>query len=113
MPNDSHFHAESRMLRAFRALGAVLGLLFLGGCSGEAPTSVTPLIGDHSAPVVAIRKIAPPGDSVLAFAVDAHDDLGLKTVRVRLVGGVNSALHTTFTSAVTTITLPYNVLVAH
>jgi hypothetical protein len=112
MPFDHHPGTpESRWLRTFRALGAVLGLLFLGAC-GETPTSIASIVGDRNPPVVAVRKSTPPGDSVLSFTVDARDDLGLKTIRVRLVGGVSGSLDTTFTSAVTTVTIPYNVLVA-
>ncbi|MBV9881124.1 MAG: hypothetical protein JO180_11540 [Gemmatirosa sp.] len=109
MPNAFHSSSGgSTFGRAFRALGAVLALLFLGAC-GDQPGSVAGLVGDRSAPVVLVKSQASAGDTLLSFAVDARDDLGLKTIHVRLAGGVARAFDTTFTSAVTTVSLPYAV----
>src|SRR5438067_1918989 len=111
MPNRIHsVHDESRIFRMFRALGAVLALLLLGACSGEQPTSVASIIGDTAPPVVDVRTSA-AADSGLSFIVDARDDLGLKTVHVHIVGGVTRAFDTTFTSAVTNVSLPYSITV--
>ncbi|AHG91512.1 hypothetical protein J421_3975 [Gemmatirosa kalamazoonensis] len=108
LPSD-----ESLVARSFRALGAVLALLFLGACGGEQPTAVASIIADRNPPVVALSKTTgTPPDSVLSFQLQARDDLGLKSIHVRLVGGVAGAFDTTFTSAVTTVTLPYSVVVA-
>ena len=115
MPHSYHSHQPTQaslFARTFRALGAVLALLFLGAC-GEQPTDVADTIGDNTAPVVSLQKsTAAAPDSVLSFSLNARDNLGLKTVHVRLVGGVSKAFDTTFTSAVTTVTLPYDVTVA-
>src|SRR5689334_22074985 len=107
MPN-TYRPAGPRALRTLRALAAVLGALVLGAC-GEQPTSIAPVVGDRKAPAVAVNKAAATADTILAFAVDARDDLGLKTVHVRLVGGVSGVFDTTFTSAVTNVSLPYAV----
>jgi hypothetical protein len=115
MPTALRLHppaGESLVTRSLRALGAVLALLFLGACGGDQPSSVAGLVGDTTAPVVTLRSTASPAaDSVLSFSVDARDDLGLKTIHVRLVGPVSAVFDTTFTSAVTKVSLPYSVLV--
>jgi hypothetical protein len=115
MPTALRLHppaGESLVMRSLRALGAVLALLFLGACGGDQSSSVAGLVGDRTAPVVTVLKSATtPADTVLSFSVDARDDLGLKTIHVRVVGPVSAAFDTTFTSAVTTVTLPYSVVV--
>jgi hypothetical protein len=114
MPNTLHVHAhptaESRLFRSWRAFAAALGLLFLGAC-GDQPTSIATVVGDRAAPVVTIAPAKAAPDTVLSFDVNARDDLGLKTVRVRLSGGLSRAIDTTFTTSLTTVTLPFSVTV--
>jgi len=101
---------RSTLRRAFEALLATIALLFGVGCS-EQNASTAEIIGDRTAPVVALHAV-PGADTSLSFAVDARDDLGLKTVQVRLSGGVTRAFDTTFTSAVTNVTLPLSYFVS-
>jgi YVTN family beta-propeller protein len=51
-------------------------------------------------------------DSVIAFSVIATDNIGLKSIHVDVTGGVNKTFDTTFTSAVTNITIPFSYPVA-
>jgi hypothetical protein len=98
-------------VRALQALLSALAVLFGLACS-EQSASTTEFVGDRNAPVVALRPLSGVADSSLAFTVDARDDLGLKAVHVRLTGGVSRAFDTTFTSAVTTISLPLTYIVS-
>lgn len=68
---------------------------------------------DGSAPTVTLAKssasVAVSGkalDTTLSFSVRAQDNLGLKSIHIDLSGGHVAVFDTTFTSAVTDITLP-------
>jgi hypothetical protein len=63
---------------------------------------------DRVAPTLTLTPGTGQADTVIAFSTEAKDNLGLKTVHVRAVGAVSPfAYDTTFTSAVTTIRLPF------
>lgn len=102
---------RSTLRRVVEALAATLALLFGIGCS-EQSAATSPILGDRAAPVVALHAATGGPDSTLAFTVDARDDLGLKTIQVRLSGGIARAFDTTFTSAVTNITVPLSYFVS-
>lgn len=94
-------HGPARALTA-----SVLGLtLALAGVSCS--ESATDPGADRGNPTVALLAGTPADDSQLAFSLNATDNLGLKTVRVRLEGGIVAAFDTTFTSAVTQVSLPF------
>ncbi|MGI9139502.1 MAG: YncE family protein [Gemmatimonadaceae bacterium] len=63
--------------------------------------------GDANPPALDLAGVVSGVDTVLSFAVDARDNLGLKTISVAVTGGVAFTFDTTFTSAVTTITIPF------
>lgn len=48
---------------------------------------------------------------VIAFSVDVKDNLGIKTIRVSVSGGVTLSRDTTFTSASTSATIPFSIAV--
>jgi hypothetical protein len=82
----------------------VATLAFVWSC-GEVTTS-DPL-ADKAAPAVALSKsTAAVSDTTLAFVVQVTDNLGIKSVHVGLTGGLVAVYDTTFTTAVTDITIP-------
>ena len=66
---------------------------------------------DANAPALDLAGSVSTVDTVLAFAADARDNLGLKTVHVSVSGGVAFTFDTTFTSAVTSTTIPFTLSV--
>lgn len=63
--------------------------------------------GDANPPALDLAGAASDIDTALAFSASARDNLGLKTIHVSVSGGVTFAFDTTFTSAVTSTTLPF------
>jgi hypothetical protein len=91
-------------LRMRSAIGALVASLFALSCSDTAGTE----FGDLSPPNVTL--LAGSGqDTVLAFSAEVRDNLGIKTVRVNVTGGVTASFDTTFTTAVTQTVIPYRV----
>lgn len=66
---------------------------------------------DANPPVLDLAGDPSDIDTVLAFSADARDNLGLKTIHVTVSGGVAFTFDTTFTSAVTSTTLPFTLSV--
>lgn len=85
-----------------RAAPAVAALL-LAACAGD--EVLDPPFRDEIRPRVQVAKGNDAPDSVLAVAINATDNLGLKRVRLLLQGGITATYDTTFTSAVTSLTL--------
>jgi len=106
-------HARPTMGRAvprvalLLASGSALGLL--GACSGD--EVIDPPFRDAINPRVQIAKGNEVADTLLAFTVNATDNIGLKRVRVLLQGGVTATFDTVFTSAVTSLTIPITIKV--
>jgi len=94
--------------RAGRLVG-LAALVVAGACvEGNGPGGG--VIADTTPPVVTVSAAAPSSDSVVAFNVVATDNLGLLDVRVNVSGpGISGTFDTTFSSAVTSVTLPYSV----
>jgi hypothetical protein len=92
----------SRRLVSALALGAT-ALGTLAACGGE--EVLDPPFRDAIRPRVAVAKGGEAPDSLLAVAVNATDNIGLKRVRLLLDGGLTATFDTTFTSAVTTLTV--------
>ncbi len=81
--------------RVLVALGAVVAL---GACNGD--EVIDPPFRDAIKPRVTVVKGNSQSDSALAMSVSATDNVGLKTIRVLISGGVAAAYDTTFTSSV-------------
>lgn len=91
-------------LRMRSAIGAVFASLFALACSDTASTE----FGDLNPPTITL--VAGAGqDTVLVFSAEVRDNLGIKTVRVNVTGGVTASFDTTFTTAVTQTVIPYSV----
>jgi hypothetical protein len=78
--------------------------LAIAACSDTA--SIDPQ-RDRIPPTVSLTPKTSQADTVIAFTTDAKDNLGLKTIHVQAIGAVGFIYDTTFTSAVTTIALPF------
>ena len=96
----------ARPLRRFTSLVAIAAALSFGvaACNDSTSTDST---RDRIPPTVALSGIGGGADTVIAFSTLANDNLGLKTIQIRVAGAVGLIYDTTFTSAVTRITLPF------
>ncbi|MFN2637709.1 MAG: YncE family protein [Gemmatimonadaceae bacterium] len=86
------------------AVAAVSVSLFVAACNDS--TSIDPL-RDRVPPSLTLTPVAGGADTVISFRTDASDNLGLKTIHVQAIGAVGFVYDTTFTSAVTSIGLPF------
>lgn len=82
---------------------AIAGLAAIGACKGD--EVIDPPFRDTIAPRISIAKGNASADSLLAISVSATDNVGLKSIRVFLAGGVTSQYDTTFTSALQAVSL--------
>lgn len=98
--------ARSVARRAVVVLGAALAL---GACEGDELTNQP--IPDATKPTVKLAKAPDQTDTTLVMSVNATDNIGLKTIKVLVSGGVAAAYDTTFNSAVTAANLALTVQV--
>ena len=98
--------AQGVARRVLVVLGAVVAL---GACNGD--EVIDPPFRDTVKPAVALAKGTSQNDTSLALTVNATDNIGLKTIRVMLSGGVSAAYDTTFTSSVQAASLALTVRV--
>ena len=92
--------------RALVVLGAVVAL---GACNGD--EVIDPPFRDAVKPRVTVAKGTNQTDTTLVMSVNATDNVGLKTIRVLLSGGVAASYDTTFTSSIQAATLALTVQV--
>lgn len=92
--------------RVLVVLGAVVAL---GACDGD--EVIDPPFRDAVKPKVTVAKGTNQTDSTLVMAVNATDNIGLKTIRVLLNGGVSASYDTTFTSSIQAANLALTVKV--
>ncbi len=88
---------------------AVAGLLALGAlaCSDQSMGD----LGDHTPPTLHLAKATSSVDSVLSFAANVSDNLGIARVHVDATGGVTAAFDSVFHSAVTSTSLAFSLSV--
>jgi hypothetical protein len=84
--------------------------LIAGACSSDG-TTPTNTVADKIPPSVNLSPNGSTVDTVIAFQVDAKDNLGLKTITVNVSGGLSYSFDTTFTSAHTDASIPFTVSV--
>jgi len=96
----------SPALRRGVALTAVAALISIGVAACNDTTSA--LNSDRIPPVVTLASTGTV-DTVVSFSAEVNDNLGIKSINVRATGGGVLVFDTTFTSAVTSITLPFSV----
>lgn len=83
------------------ALTAVVAACTDTSGGGSDPTQ------DRSAPQINLRALTAPNDSQLAIAVDIADNLGVKSLSIRVSGGVTLAFDTVFTTNATQRSVGY------
>jgi hypothetical protein len=85
------------------ALGALALLLGVAACAEQVGGS----LGDLDAPGLTLVPLAAPNDSSVAFRAEAADNLGIKSIRVLISGGITGVLDTMFTVNQTRISVSY------
>jgi hypothetical protein len=90
------------------AIVTAAAAMLVAACSGDS-TGLGGNQGDKSPPTVTLSKGGTTADSVIAFQVEVKDNLGIKTIKVNVTGGVEQSFDTTFTSANTDAVVPYTI----
>jgi hypothetical protein len=85
--------------------------IIAAACSSDS-TGLGGNTADKSPPTVQLSRGGTSADTVISFQVQAKDNLGLKTIRVSITGGVTMSFDTTFTSANTDATVPFTISVS-
>jgi hypothetical protein len=99
-----------RVERGGRLVAAAALVAFAAACT-DAGGVVGANTADNTPPTVKLTQAGTVPDSVVAFQVEAKDNLGIKTIRVNVTGGLTLNYDTTFTSANTDATIPFSVVV--
>jgi hypothetical protein len=95
-------------MRRSRLLACAVVFAGVAACGDSLTEGTT---GDANPPALDLAGETSTVDTVLAFSADASDNLGLKTIHVSVSGGVTFSFDTTFTSAVTSTTVPFSLSV--
>src|SRR5712671_7942840 len=100
------YKALTGVARRGLALAAVAASLSLvvAACNDTTSANGT---RDRTPPSLTLTPVTGTADTVISFHTDAKDNLGLKTIHVQAIGAVGFVFDTVFTSAVTTIDLPF------
>ncbi|MBU6366117.1 MAG: hypothetical protein KJT01_07895, partial [Gemmatimonadetes bacterium] len=99
MPRRVSISTPARRLTA--ALAAACGIALGTACAGD--EVIDPPFRDTIRPRLMVARGSEAPDSLLAVAITASDNLGLKRVRLLLSGAVSATFDTTFSAAVTTL----------
>jgi hypothetical protein len=76
------------------ALGAFALLLGMVACAEQQPSGS---LGDLDRPSIVLTPLDAPNDSSVAFRSDAADNLGIKSMRILVSGGITGVIDTMFT----------------
>ncbi|HZK79249.1 MAG TPA: hypothetical protein VFC35_10095 [Gemmatimonadaceae bacterium] len=99
-----------RFERGGPAFAAIAFALVIGACA-----DASGILGGNSAdtipPTVHLSPSTSTVDSVVAFSVDVKDNIGIKTIKVTVSGGLSFSYDTTFTSASTEAVIPFSIVV--
>jgi hypothetical protein len=85
------------------ALGAFALLLGMAACAEQQPSGS---LGDLDSPGLTLVPLTAPNDSSVAFRADAADNLGIRSIRVLISGGITGVIDTMFTVNQTRISVP-------
>ena len=86
------------------ALGALAILLAIAACAEQQPSGT---LGDVNAPSFILIPVDAPNDSSIAFRADAADNLGVKSMRILVSGGITGVIDTAFYVNQTRQTIPF------
>ncbi|MES2523610.1 MAG: hypothetical protein V4617_12975 [Gemmatimonadota bacterium] len=101
----SYFSGRNAAAPWLRAV-AVIGVVAVAGACSSGDEVIDPPFMDAVVPRISLSKSNTAVDTLLSMGVNATDNIGIKTIRVLLSGGVTSQFDTTFTSAVTNASIP-------
>ncbi|MEO8193829.1 MAG: hypothetical protein ABI681_08250 [Gemmatimonadales bacterium] len=104
---------KSTLGRARRGAGLIViaaAVALTTACS-DSTSSPGNDLSDKSPPTIHLSKGGTTADTVLAFQVEVKDNLGIKTIKVTLSGGLSLSFDTTFTTANTDAIVPFNISV--
>src|SRR5688572_28790232 len=105
------FDFMSFRARRVAALGAIAAIALLtSGCS-DSSTGPGGDLSDKSPPTIQLAKGGTTLDSLLAFQVEVTDNLGIKSIKVNVTGGLTMSFDTTFTTASTEAIVPFTISV--
>jgi hypothetical protein len=90
------------------ALGALALLLGVAACAEQQPSGS---LGDLDTPGLTLAPLDAPNDSSIAFTATAVDNLGIKSIRIRISGGITGVIDTMFAVNQTRITVPYTLAI--
>jgi hypothetical protein len=88
--------------------GLALAAMVAVSCT-DASTGPAGDRSDKNPPTVNLAKGGTTLDTLVAFQVEVKDDLGIKSIKVNVSGGVSFSYDTTFTSANTNAVVPFSV----
>lgn len=92
--------------RLFTAVAGVALAAAAISCTDSAGGGSDPT-QDRGAPRITLRSLGAPHDSALAIAADLSDNLGIKSLSLRVSGGVTLAYDTVFTTNTTQMSLAF------
>src|SRR5688572_8421192 len=90
------------------ALGAFAILLGMAACAEQQPSGS---LGDLDSPGLTLAPLDAPNDSSIAFTATAVDNLGIKSIRILISGGITGVIDTNFTVNQTRTTVPYTLAI--
>lgn len=93
--------AKRGIVAAIVVAGSMFGV---AACNDSTSTDAT---RDRTPPTISLSPVGGRADTVISFNTGAKDNIGLKTIHVRVIGAVGFVYDTTFTSAVTDIVVPF------
>jgi len=94
-----------------KALAAVALAAVIAACA-DATGVVGGNTADNVPPAVHITAAGTVPDTIVAFSVNVKDNIGIKTIKVNVSGGLSFNYDTTFTSANTDVTIPFSIAVS-
>lgn len=103
---SSRATARHPLARHARIAATLVVALMAGACDGD--ELVDPPFRDEIKPRVTLAKGNYTADSLLPLSLNAQDNIGLKTVRVTLSGGLAASYDTTFNTSIQALDLGLN-----
>ncbi len=103
------------ILRRARHSGRVVtaaGFAVIATACADATGVIGGNTADKTPPTMHLSQAGTVPDSVVAFQVNVKDNIGIKTIKVNVTGGVTLNYDTTFTTANTDVTIPFSVNVS-
>ncbi len=92
-------------------MAAAGALVVLAGACADATGVIGGNTADNIPPTVHLSQAGTVPDTIVAFQVEVKDNIGIKTIKVNVSGGLTLNYDTTFTSANVDATIPFSIAV--